>query len=257
MGEGGPHAYEADGETPVAATVEPFELSPTSVTNDEFATFVDATGYVTDAERFEWSFVFAGLLPDDFVETRGVVGAQWWRQVFAATWRAPEGPWRLIEVRADHPVVHVSYNDAVAYTTWSATRLPSEAEWEFAARGGSSTRWSWGDDREPDGVPRMNVFVGEFPNRDSEAHWRSTCPVRSYEPNAFGFWNMVGNVWEWTADAFVPGYRHIRARIAEPVLMKGGSYLCHESYCRRYRPAARMGSSAESSAGNVGFRVAR
>ncbi len=258
LGESSAIGYSADGEAAVDATVASFEMASTCVTNEQFATFVDASQYITDAERFEWSFVFGGLLPDDFVDTRGVVGAQWWRQVFGATWSHPEGPNSSINDRRDHPVVHVTHHDALAFAQWSGTRLPTEAEWEYAARAGTTTTWAWGDELEPGGQHNMNVFQGTFPHHNSVADgWIATCPVRAFAPNPFGMWNMVGNVWEWTADAFVPSVRHLVAQADLPVLMKGGSYLCHASYCRRYRSAARMGSAADSSSSNVGFRVAR
>jgi formylglycine-generating enzyme len=257
MGDIARVGYPGDGEEPVEVTVAPFSIGPTAVTNAEFAEFVDATGHITDAERYEWSFVFGGLLPDDFPETRGVVGAEWWRQVFGATWKTPEGPHSSVVDRERHPVVHVSHSDSVAYARWCGARLPTEAEWEFAARGGTDTIWPWGDELEPNGEHRMNVFQGTFPHTNSAADgWRSTCPVDSYAPNAFGMFNMVGNVWEWTADAFAASVRQLRAGGNSPVLLKGGSFLCHDSYCRRYRPAARMGSAADSSSSNMGFRLA-
>jgi formylglycine-generating enzyme len=258
LGDDSALAYPEDGEGSIAADVKPFELGTTAVANEEFARFVDATGYLTDAERFGWSFVFGLLLPRSFPETRGVVGAEWWRQVYGATWQFPEGEGSSITTRTDHPVVHVSFNDALAYAEWTGTRLPSEIEWEYAARASSSTIWVWGDDREPGGVHHMNVFQGDFPNHDSGADgWKSTCPVRSFQPNSLGLWNMIGNVWEWTSDAFVPKSRFVTANPQQPVLLKGGSFLCHESYCRRYRAAARMGNGADSSASNIGFRIAR
>lgn len=251
-------AYPADGETPSEVTVASFALAATAVTNDEFRRFIEATGHLTDAERFEWSFVFGGLLPDDFEDTRGAVGAEWWRQVFGATWDHPEGPHSNVADRGNHPVVHVSWNDAIAYCAWSGTRLATEAEWEFAARAGTNTTWPWGNDLEPGGVHMMNVFQGQFPGSNTvDDGWAGTCPVNAFDVNPYGFHNMLGNVWEWTADAFSPTERHQPARLDAAILMKGGSYLCHESYCRRYRPSARMGSSADSSSGNVGFRVAQ
>ena len=252
MGEGGPLAYPADGETPREALVPPFSIAATTVSNDQFATFVAATGHVTDAERFGWSFVFGGLLPEDFPDTRGVAAAPWWRQVYGAAWRQPEGPHSDLADRGDHPVVHVSYNDAVACAAWVSARLPTEAEWEFAARAGSTTTFPWGDALEPGGQHLMNVFQGDFPAHDNAADgWQGTCPVDAFPPNRFGLYNVTGNVWEWTADQFGRGHGD------DTMVLKGGSYLCHASYCHRYRPAARMANTADSSAGNIGFRLAR
>ena len=256
MGERTDLAYPGDGDDPVEVTVAGFAIEATAVTNERFAGFVDATGHVTDAERHGWSFVFGGLLPDDFPDTRGVVGAEWWRQVFGADWRHPEGPHSTVDDRADHPVVHVSWNDATAYTAWCGLRLPTEVEWERAARAGTDTIWPWGDELEPGGVHRMNVWQGTFPDRDTGADgWRGTCPVDTYEPNGWGLHNMVGNVWEWTSDRFSDRLGSARPE-DDRLVTKGGSYLCHGSYCRRYRPSGRIGSTADSSAGNLGFRSA-
>jgi sulfatase modifying factor 1 len=247
LGDDGPWALPGDGEHQRPGEVGHYAISTTAVSNDEFAAFVEATGYRTDAERFGWSFVFGGLLPDDFPDTRGVAAAPWWRQVEGAWWRHPEGAHSSLDGRGDHPVVHVSWDDAVAYCEWSGGRLPTEAEWEWAARGGTTTTFPWGDELEPEGHHRMNVFQGEFPAVNTLADgWLGTCPVDSFDPNGFGLYNVVGNVWEWTADSFSPG-THV---------LKGGSYLCHASYCRRYRPTARMGSTPDSSTGNIGFRLA-
>ncbi len=266
MGTEDPTGYAADGEGPVReVTLAPFSIGRYAVTNAEFARFVAATGFVTAAEQFGWSFVFAGLLPDDFEDTAGVQGAEWWRQVFGATWRTPEGPHSTIEHRGDHPVVHVSHDDAVAYCRWVDARLPTEAEWEYAARGGlDQRRFPWGDDLEPDGVHMMNVFQGDFPAHDTGADgWIGTCPVDAFPANGHGLHNLCGNVWEWCADWFTTrldtrsGTNPTGAAFGTHRVIRGGSYLCHDSYCNRYRVAARTASTPDSSTGHQGFRVAR
>jgi formylglycine-generating enzyme required for sulfatase activity len=231
--------------------VAAFDLAARTVTNDDFAGFVADTGYLTTAEREGWSFVFGGLLPDDFPPTRGVVSAPWWRQVHGADWRRPEGPHSSSEGRGDHPVVHVSWLDATAYGRWCGGRLPTEAEWEYAARGGlEGRRFPWGDELTPGGEHRMNVFQGRFPDHDTgDDGYAGTAPADSFPPNGFGLHNMTGNVWEWCADRFG------RARPGQRVV-RGGSYLCHESYCWRYRTSARSANTPDSSAGNIGFRIA-
>ncbi len=267
MGSVGVGSYAGDGEGPIhEVEVSPFAIDAYAVTNDGFATFIDASGYITEAERYGWSFVFGGFLPDDFPPTRAAAAAPWWRQVHGADWRRPDGPQSDLGGRGDHPVIHVSWNDAQAYCAWSGTRLPTEAEWEFAARGGSPDAiFPWGDDLEPDGVHMMNVFQGSFPNHNTMADgFAGTAPVDSYPPNGFGLFNLTGNVWEWCADWFDPGY-YSRSQRENPSgaasgthrVMRGGSYLCHESYCNRYRVAARSASTPDSSTGNLGFRVVR
>lgn len=266
MGTDDPRGYPSDGEGPVhEVELEPYLLARHAVTNAQFAAFVRATGYVTVAEQMGSSFVFAGLLPDDFPLTRGVVGAEWWREVLGASWRAPEGPHSSVVDRADHPVVHVSWIDALAFCAWTDTRLPTEAEWERAARGGLEGRhFPWGDDLEPDGAHRMNVFQGVFPGHDTGADgWVGTCPVGSYPANGFGLHEMTGNVWEWCADWFHPGWYARSPRRAptgpaggDAKVMRGGSYLCHDSYCWRYRVDARSANTPDSSTGNLGLRVA-
>ncbi len=241
--------FPADGETPVRlTTVDPFAIDELCVTNTRFAEFVDATGYRTDAERFGWSYVFAGFLPAGIRRVSPRPEATpWWCGVQGAYWLRPEGPGSSIENRWSHPVVHVSWRDAMAYCRWSGRRLPRETEWEYAARGGLDQRlYPWGDELTPDGVHRCNIWQGRFPVRNSaEDGYRGTAPADAYEPNGFGLYNVAGNVWEWCEDSFTDGYR----------VMRGGSYLCHESYCNRYRVAARTGNSPDSSAGNIGFRT--
>src|SRR4249919_3229202 len=265
MGDESAWAYPGDGEGPVHEVVaSAFAIDRYAVTNEAFGSFVGATGYVSDAQRYGWSFVFGGFLPDDFPTTRGVVGAEWWRQVFGADWRHPEGPHSTIEDRMDHPVVHVSWTDAQAFCAWSGTRLPTEAEWEYAARAGTSSPFPWGDELEPDGAHRMNVFQGRFPRTNTMADgFAGTAPVDAFAPNEFGLYNVTGNVWEWCADWYDPGY-YAHSPLRDPPgpvggthrVMRGGSYLCHNSYCRRYRVSARQGNEPASSTGNVGFRVA-
>jgi len=246
------YRYPDDGENPSRPThVDGFRIAAHTVSNDDFTRFVAATGYGTTAEREGWSFVFGGLLPADFPETRAVAQAPWWRQVYGATWLHPEGPASTLDGRSDHPVVHVSWIDARAFCRWAGGRLPSEVEWEYAARGGlDQRRYPWGDELTPGGEHRMNVFQGRFPDTDTgEDGFVGTAPVHAFAPNGYGLYNATGNVWEWTADRFGP------TRPGQRV-MRGGSYLCHDSYCWRYRCAARSGNTPDSSAGNIGFRMA-
>jgi sulfatase modifying factor 1 len=266
MGNGRFDGYPKDGEGPVhRVTISPFRLDRTTVTNAQYAGFAAATGYRTESEAFGWSFVFGGLLPDDFEETRAVAAAPWWRQVYGADWRHPEGPRSNVEDRPDHPVVHVSWNDAMAYASWAGKRLPTEAEWEHAARGGlEGFAYPWGAEREPGGTHLMNVFQGRFPGEPSpDDGYLGTAPVGAFPPNGYGLHEMTGNVWEWCSDWFAPDY-YLVSPAADPTgpasgtdrLQRGGSYLCHESYCMRYRVDSRSANSPDSAAGNVGFRCA-
>jgi sulfatase modifying factor 1 len=262
--ENGP--YPGDGEGPVRKVrLDPFRISATTVSNAEFAAFVRATGHITTAEWFGWSFVFAGLLPHDHPPTRAMAAAPWWWQVHGATWRCPEGPGSDLDGRFDHPVVHVSRDDSLAFCRWAGVRLCTEAEWEYAARGGLEQQpYPWGNDLLPGGQHRMNVWQGRFPQHNSlEDCYYGTAPVDTFPPNGFGLYNMTGNVWEWCADWFSASYHQRGPRenpsgppVGEAGVIRGGSYLCHASYCVRYRTSARTSATPDSSAGNIGFRCA-
>jgi sulfatase modifying factor 1 len=250
MGNDGPDAVPGDGEGPVRpVALEAFRIGATTVTNAEFADFVRATRHVTDAERAGRSFVFYLQVTDAerAVATQVVAGLPWWLPVEHASWQRPEGPGSHVRDRPGHPVVHVSWTDAVAYCGWAGVRLPTEAEWERAARGGlEGKRFAWGDDLlDANGRPRCNVFHGTFPHAPA-AGWRPRpIDAAAGEANGFGLLNVCGNVWEWCGDAREDGQRPLR----------GGSFLCHDSYCNRYRVAARSANTADSSASNIGFRV--
>ena len=254
-----------DGEGPLRKQrLTPFRISPTTVTNADFAAFIEATGFVTEAERFGWSFVFWAQVPESIGATHAVQGIEWWRKVDGATWRDINGPDTADEAwRPDHPVVHVSWNDAQAYATWAGGRLPTEAEWEHAARGGlGEIAFPWGDE-EPDDEATFpcNIWQGDFPNRnDCRDGYFTTAPAQSFQPNGYGLYNTVGNVWEWTADTY--RIKSLKKPVKQKLagmkgyrLSKGGSFLCHRSYCYRYRIAARSGSSPDSTTTHQGFRM--
>lgn len=272
MGTDSDVGFPADGEGPVRqVTIDPFYIDVHAVTNAEFLQFVRATDYITDAERYGWSFVF-----ENFVESadsehilQRIPDASWWIAIEGASWLRPYGPNSSVltdRERLKHPVTHVSWNDAIAYCEWAGKRLPTEAEWEYAARGGlTGKRYPWGDDLRPAGEHQCNIWQGKFPEHNTgDDGYHGTAPVTAFEPNGYGLYNITGNVWEWCADWFSAEYHTTDAYSSEnptgPAegterVMRGGSYLCHHSYCNRYRTAARSKNTPDSSTGNLGFRT--
>jgi sulfatase modifying factor 1 len=275
--------------------VEGFWIDRSPVTNAQFQKFVKATSHVTLAERPADPAAYPDARPDllapasvVFVPPPGPVGSgdhyRWWRYVKGANWRHPEGPGSSIRNREHHPVVHVAHEDAIAYATWAGKQLPSEAEWERAAKGGlEGVEFAWGEELHPGGRPAANTFQGDFPHHNSLLDgWERTSPVGSFPANGYGLLDMIGNVWEWTDDWYADHGIRVAALkavggccvIASPrgtsrqdsidtasqhatiprKVVKGGSYLCAPSYCRRYRPAARMAQGIDTSTCHMGFR---
>jgi formylglycine-generating enzyme len=271
-------------EAPVReVTVGSFWMDEHPVTNLKFLRFVKATGHLTVAERAPDPAHYPGALPEMLVagsvvfeRSEGPVDLSnhfnWWTWRPGADWRHPEGPGRSLHGRERHPVVHVAYGDAEAYAAWAGKELPTEAEWEFAARGGlEGAEYAWGAELEPAGKPMANTWQGEFPYENTLADgYEGTSPVGVFPPNGYGLRDMIGNVWEWTTDWYAASHdppspccgADPRAASVDPNdpaaiprrVMKGGSHLCAPNYCRRYRPAARMAQAVDTSTSHLGFR---
>ncbi len=277
--------------------VDGFWMDKTEVTNRQFAKFVRATGYLTTAERpVDWEQLKTQVPegtpkpPDEMLQPGSLVfappagpvpmsnPAAWWRWTPGANWRHPEGPGSTADGRLDHPVVHVSWEDAAAYAKWAGKRLPTEAEWEYAARGGlEAKRYAWGDETRPGGKIMANTWQGEFPARDLvEDGFGGTAPVQSFPPNGYGLYDMIGNAWEWCADWYDAGAHadlaehglcenppgptasnDPEAPYAQRRVTKGGSFLCADNYCLNYRPSARRGTDWDTGLSHVGFRCVK
>ena len=266
IGQDDPEGFASDGEGPArSVTLSPYRIGATTITNAQFAEFTGATGYQTGAERSGESFVFylQVPLPARATVRRVIKDLPWWLIVPGACWRTPWGPGSDWQTIARHPVVHVNWHDAVAFCEWAGAALPSQAQWEHAARGGETgQRYPWGDVFEPDGLRRCNTWQGRFPNQPAPGWQPATVAVDHFPPNGYGLFNTSGNVWEWCADWFNADYHRATADI-DPVdqrpsgrrSQRGGSFLCHDSWCNRYRTAARGANSPSSSTSHTGFRV--
>ncbi|MEC7837188.1 MAG: formylglycine-generating enzyme family protein [Chloroflexota bacterium] len=269
MGTDYENAFVNDGEGPVREVeIDPFYVDRYPVTNKDFDMFCSQTGYITEAEKYGWSFVFFQLVSNKTKKnvSESVSGTPWWWKVDNAFWRKPYGPDSNLKDLDKHPVVHISWNDAKAYAKWIGKDLPTEAEWEIAARGGLSQKnYSWGNN-EAQIFKKCNIWEGIFPDKNTmKDGWLGTSPVDYYDPNNYGVYDTAGNVWEWCKDWFSASFhqnerKETRINPSGPKYgssktMKGGSYLCHNSYCNRYRASARTQNTTDSSTGNLVFRL--
>lgn len=245
--------YPGDGEGPLREkSIAAFRMSATAITNAQFAQFVSASGYITEAERFGWSFVFSGALEHHQGIDHRVEGQPWWYKVNNASWQSPVGQGTCSELHDRLPVVHISYNDAIAFAMWNGAWLPTELEWEHAARGGlGDVRFPWGDI-----PPRLDNLRCRFglAHSDQTAENIGPAAVDVYNANNYGLYNMVGNVWEWTSSSAEARLEKTGSDVPQKIL-KGGSYLCHPESCFRYRIAARISNTINSTSGHTGFRI--
>jgi Uncharacterized conserved protein len=266
MGDSYGDGRAGDGEGPLhEVRLAPFRIDVHAVTNDDFAAFVEATGFRTESEKLGYSAVFHLAFTGDESDVLGrPAPTPWWLGVVGADWRHPGGRGSGIDDLGDHPAIHISWNDAQAYCAWAGRRLPTEAEWEYASRGGlDGARYPWGDPLLIDGRWNCNIWQGEFPHANTlDDGYLATAPAQHYLPNGYGLYQTVGNVWEWCQDWYHPGYYRTSLlddprgpAAGQQRVLRGGSFLCHDSYCNRYRNSARSQNTPDSAMSNAGFRT--